>query len=94
MNLLHAPDRRGTATVARDRQVRQPFQADIAKPERHPFQADIAKPVRHPFQADIAETVRHPFQADIAETARQPRKANVLYFGTVLSASQRLGTSN
>ena len=82
MNSLHAPDRRGTATVARDRHVRQPFQADISKP------------VRQPFQADIAQIVRQPFQADISKTERQPRKANVLYFGTVLSASLRLVTSN
>jgi len=41
MNSLHAPDRRGTATVARDGPVRQPFQADIAETARQPRKADV-----------------------------------------------------
>ena len=41
MNSLHAPDRRGTATVARDGPVRQPFQADIAETARQPRKANV-----------------------------------------------------
>jgi len=53
MNSLHAPDRRGTATVARDGPVRQPFQADMNETVRQPFQADIAETERQPRKANV-----------------------------------------